>query len=96
VARLGAHVPTAGGVKRAFANARASGCEALQVFVNTCVLPSAICEGMTIIYQGRPHRILSITSHRDQVHGRLYHLELETDGERVSLTVREGVEVEVG
>lgn len=33
MARLGAHVPTAGGVKRAFANAQASGCEALQIFV---------------------------------------------------------------
>ena len=33
MAWLGAHVPTAGGVKRAFANSQASGCEALQIFV---------------------------------------------------------------
>jgi translation elongation factor P/translation initiation factor 5A len=46
--------------------------------------------GQYILYDSRPYRILSITSHRDQVHGRLYHLELMADGERVSLTVREG------
>jgi len=33
VARLGAHVSATGGVKNAFANAKAIGCEALQVFV---------------------------------------------------------------
>jgi translation elongation factor P/translation initiation factor 5A len=59
-------------------------------------MPADLRVGQYIIYRSKPHRILSITSQRDQVHGRLYHLELEADGERVSLTVREGVEVEVG
>jgi translation elongation factor P/translation initiation factor 5A len=63
--------------------------------VNNCVLPSAIREGMTIIFQGRPHRILSITSHRDQVHKRLYLIELKADGERVRLTVREGALIDI-
>jgi translation elongation factor P/translation initiation factor 5A len=51
--------------------------------------------GQTIIYKGRPYRILSITSHRSEVWGRIYHLELEADGERVSLTVREGITLEL-
>lgn len=33
MARLGAHVPTVGGIRHAFANAAALGCEALQMFV---------------------------------------------------------------
>jgi translation elongation factor P/translation initiation factor 5A len=56
--------------------------------------PADLRPGQTILYKAKPHRIFSITPQRDQVHGRLYHLELEADGERVSVTVREGAKVE--
>jgi translation elongation factor P/translation initiation factor 5A len=48
--------------------------------------------GQIILYNSRPHRITAITSHRDQVHGRLYMLELESPSGKVRLTVREGAE----
>ncbi len=46
--------------------------------------------GDVITYNTKSYRVTVITSHRDQVHGRIYHLELEADGERVSVAVREG------
>jgi translation elongation factor P/translation initiation factor 5A len=52
--------------------------------------PKNLKVGDVIMHGGRPYRITAITSHRDQVHGRLYYLELEADEQRVSLTVREG------
>jgi translation elongation factor P/translation initiation factor 5A len=57
--------------------------------------PKDLHTGQVILYNSKPHRILSITSQRDQVHGRIYHLELEADGQRVKLTVREGAVLEM-
>jgi translation elongation factor P/translation initiation factor 5A len=56
--------------------------------------PKDLRVGDVIMHAGRPYRITAITSHRDQVHKRLYYLELTADGQRVSLTVREGAKIE--
>ena len=56
--------------------------------------PSTLLPGDKILYKGKCHTVVAIKRWSDQIHGRVYALDLEARGKQVRISVVEGTELE--
>jgi hypothetical protein len=55
---------------------------------------STLLPGDKIQYKGKCHTVIAIKSWSDQIHGRVYALDLEAQGKQVRISVVEGAGLE--
>ncbi len=62
--------------------------------VTTILTPGALTVGDKIVHKGTCHVVMAIKSWHDNLHGRVYALDLEAAGKMLRISVVEGVRLE--